>query len=196
MWEILLSNADWDCFRTLTLREILKIQNPLLENIMRFRKPYICSNKLDVQEANCCLSQFNRIWNHLVGHWTEIGWFARSGTLGSTCFCSWKCFSCFRSIGETWEWWSQTPQVLELLGKINLSHDGQGRMTSVFQDATWATACAMRDDQVHTTRLKTSARCETRGPDVHWGDELWVVVLTLPLGSSDIVAQSRTSSWP
>ena len=29
MWEILLSNADWDCFRTLTLREILKIQNPL-----------------------------------------------------------------------------------------------------------------------------------------------------------------------
>ena len=27
MWEILLSNADWDCFRTLTLREILKIQN-------------------------------------------------------------------------------------------------------------------------------------------------------------------------
>ena len=27
MWEILLSNADWDCFRTLILREILKIQN-------------------------------------------------------------------------------------------------------------------------------------------------------------------------
>ena len=31
MWEILLSNADWDCFRTLTSREILKIQNPLRE---------------------------------------------------------------------------------------------------------------------------------------------------------------------
>ena len=31
MWEILLSNADWDCFRTLILREILKIRNPLLE---------------------------------------------------------------------------------------------------------------------------------------------------------------------
>ena len=28
MWEILLNNADWDCFRTLTSREILKIQNP------------------------------------------------------------------------------------------------------------------------------------------------------------------------
>ena len=29
MWEILLSNADWDCFRILTSREIWKIQNPL-----------------------------------------------------------------------------------------------------------------------------------------------------------------------
>ena len=27
MWDILLSNADWDCFRTLTSREILKVQN-------------------------------------------------------------------------------------------------------------------------------------------------------------------------
>ena len=33
MWEILLGNADWDCFRTLTLREILKIQNPHLEEL-------------------------------------------------------------------------------------------------------------------------------------------------------------------
>ena len=31
MWEILPNNADWDCFKTLTSQEILKIQNPLLE---------------------------------------------------------------------------------------------------------------------------------------------------------------------
>ena len=31
MWEILLSKADWDFLKTLTLREILKIQNPLQE---------------------------------------------------------------------------------------------------------------------------------------------------------------------
>ena len=31
MWEILLNNADWDCFKILTSREILKIQNPLQE---------------------------------------------------------------------------------------------------------------------------------------------------------------------
>ena len=29
MWVILLNNADWDCFKTLTSQEILKIQNPL-----------------------------------------------------------------------------------------------------------------------------------------------------------------------
>ena len=56
------------------------------------------------------VAQLNRIWDYLSGHRTEIGWFARSGTMGSNCFCSWKCFSCFRSIGETWEW-SQTPQI-------------------------------------------------------------------------------------
>ena len=30
MWVILLNNADWDCFKTLTSRDILKIRNPLL----------------------------------------------------------------------------------------------------------------------------------------------------------------------
>ena len=71
-------------------------------NIVHLRKSYICSNKLDVQETNCCFSQFNRIWNHLSGHGIEIRWFACSGIMGSNCFCAWKCFSCFRSIGATW----------------------------------------------------------------------------------------------
>ena len=31
MWVILQNNAGWDCFKTLTSREILKIRNPLLE---------------------------------------------------------------------------------------------------------------------------------------------------------------------
>ena len=31
MWVIPLNNADWDCFKTLISREILKIRNPLLE---------------------------------------------------------------------------------------------------------------------------------------------------------------------
>ena len=36
MWVILQNNADWDCFNTLTSREILKIQNPLLEEHCEF----------------------------------------------------------------------------------------------------------------------------------------------------------------
>ena len=47
------------------------------------------------QETNISFSQFN------TGHWTETGWVTCSGTMGSDCFCSWKCFSCFRWIGET-----------------------------------------------------------------------------------------------
>ena len=42
--------------------------------------------------------------NFIIGRDTtelEIGWFACSGTMGSNCFCSWQCFSCFRSIGAT-----------------------------------------------------------------------------------------------
>ena len=65
-------------------------------NIMYFWKSYICSNKLDVQETNCCFSQFNRIWNYLSGHWTEIGWVACSGTMGSNCFCYWEMFLVFQ----------------------------------------------------------------------------------------------------
>ena len=36
MWVILPNNADWDCFETLISREILKIQNPLLEEHCAF----------------------------------------------------------------------------------------------------------------------------------------------------------------
>ena len=31
MWVIRLNNTDWDCFKTLIFREILKIRNPPLE---------------------------------------------------------------------------------------------------------------------------------------------------------------------
>ena len=39
-------------------------------NIMCFRKSYICSNKLDVQETNISFSQFNRICRSIM-HYTS-----------------------------------------------------------------------------------------------------------------------------
>ena len=36
VWVILPNNADWDCFKTLISREILKIRNPLLEEHCAF----------------------------------------------------------------------------------------------------------------------------------------------------------------
>ena len=53
MWVILPNNADWDCFKTLTPREILKIRDPLLEEhcassevIHLFQKVGCARNKL------------------------------------------------------------------------------------------------------------------------------------------------------
>ena len=51
------------------------------------------------KKQNAVSQSSTRIWNHLSGHWTEIGWVACSGTMGSNRFCSWEYFSCFRSIG-------------------------------------------------------------------------------------------------
>ena len=36
MWETLPNSADWDCFKTPTLQEIVRIQNPLLEDHCAF----------------------------------------------------------------------------------------------------------------------------------------------------------------
>ena len=90
MWVILPNNADWDCFKILTLQEILRIRNHFWRNVVYFWKSYICSNQLDVQETNCCFSQFNRIWNHLFGRRIEVGWYSRSWFMGSDCSISWK----------------------------------------------------------------------------------------------------------
>ena len=45
---LLPNNVGWDCFKTPILQEILRTQNPLLEEHLRFWKSYICSNQLDV----------------------------------------------------------------------------------------------------------------------------------------------------
>ena len=47
-WRKVPNIADWDCFKTPILREILRIQNPLLDEHCAFLKSCICSKKLDV----------------------------------------------------------------------------------------------------------------------------------------------------
>ena len=53
MWETLKNNADWDCFKTPNLHEILRIQNlhqvehcAFLEAIRLFQSVGCCRNKL------------------------------------------------------------------------------------------------------------------------------------------------------
>ena len=59
MWVILLNNADSDCFKTPILQEILKIQNPLLEEhcafsevIRLFQKGGCARNELAVSRSS------------------------------------------------------------------------------------------------------------------------------------------------
>ena len=65
-----------------------------LEVIRLFPRSWMCKKQTAVSHSSTDSEIIS------FGHWTEIGWFACSGAVGSNCFCSWKCFSCFRSIGN------------------------------------------------------------------------------------------------
>ena len=49
--------------------------------LVYFWKFYICSNELDVQETNFCLTQFYRVWGHFSGCWITYGWVTCSWSL-------------------------------------------------------------------------------------------------------------------
>ena len=65
MWVILQNNADWDCFKTPILREILRTQNLL-------RVEHCAFLEVIVQETNFSFAQFNRIRNHFFGCRIEV----------------------------------------------------------------------------------------------------------------------------
>ena len=97
MWEILPNNADWDCFKTLILREILKIQNPLLEEHGAFFGSHtfvpiswMCKKQTAVSHR----STESEIVSLDTG--LRLDGLSALENMGSNCFCLWKCFSCFR----------------------------------------------------------------------------------------------------
>ena len=88
MWETLQNNADWDCFKTPILQEILKIQNLLqVENCV------FSGATRSFQSAGCVrkkpqFAQLNRIRNHFLGCRFEDGRYTRAWLMGSDCYCS------------------------------------------------------------------------------------------------------------
>ena len=74
MWEILLHNADWDCFKILTLWEILKIQHPLPEE--RFTTRRMDSKKHEnwacIQKSRPVVSTANMGLKFEFGLWHKI----------------------------------------------------------------------------------------------------------------------------
>ena len=102
MWVILPNNADWDCFKTLTSQEILKIQNlhrvehcAFLEVIRFVPISWMCKKQTAVSHS----STESEIISLDTG--LRLDGLPALETMGSNCFCLWKYFSCFRLIGET-----------------------------------------------------------------------------------------------
>ena len=90
MWEILLNNADWDCFKTPTSREILKIQNLhqvehmlcVFESHTFVPISWMCKKQTAVSHS----STESEIIS--LEHRTEIGWVCPLWNYGIQLFCS------------------------------------------------------------------------------------------------------------
>ena len=102
MCVILLNNADWDCLKTLTLREILKIRNSLLEERCAFWGSHTfvpISSMCKKQTSASHSSTKSEIISLDTG--LRLDGLPTPGIMGSNCFCSCECFSCFSSFGTT-----------------------------------------------------------------------------------------------
>ena len=94
MWVILQNNADWDCFKTLTSQEILKIQNQLLEEHCAF-----FGSHTFVPISWMCKKQTSVSHSSTESEIISLGAGLRlacSGIMGSNCFFFWKRLSSFR----------------------------------------------------------------------------------------------------
>ena len=83
--EILSNNADWNCFKTLILREILKIRNPNILGIFGSHTfvpmSWMCRNQISVSHSS---KESDIIFS---GRLIEIRRTSWSRVVGSDCFC-------------------------------------------------------------------------------------------------------------
>ena len=131
--------------------------------LLHIRKSYICSNKFDVQETNCCFSQFNRIWNHLFGRWIEIRRAACSGVMGFDCFCFRKHDSDNRETGATHHHW-QTQGKTNALNNIdclpsNVQSSHQEALLYVFEDNEVVIKMIQRKESHNETCFQDPQSC-------------------------------------
>ena len=112
LWEVLPNNADWDCFKTPILQEILKIQNPLLKEHCAFLEVIHLFHLF--QSVGCVRNklQFHTVQqnpNHLFGRWIEIGRDSRTWFMGSDRrSSSRKHVSEYRENGATFYHWQKS----------------------------------------------------------------------------------------
>ena len=93
--QIRIVSGLWFCRRPRRLKVIIRWA------LVHTRKSHVRANKLDVQETDFSFTQFYRIRNRFFWCKIEVGWYSRSWSMGSDCFCPWKHNSDYRETGET-----------------------------------------------------------------------------------------------
>ena len=103
MWVILPNNADWDCFKTLTLRETLEDSKSTSGGTLCIFGSHtfvpiswMCKKQTAVSHS----STESEIISLDTG--LRLDGLPCSGIMGSNCFFLWKRLSRFRSIRATW----------------------------------------------------------------------------------------------
>ena len=152
MWETLRNNADWDCFKTPILQEILRIQNrhqvvrcPFLEVIRLFHSLGCARNKLQFRTVQKNQKSFLRMqdwrWTvspHLMyGIWSSQFLETRirvikNGRLVYEPTCSFvRHLTQFKNESNLRDW-SMIWTMLTILSNVNSSH--QEALLYVFED--------------------------------------------------------------
>ena len=84
-WKYITTMQIRDISRLWFCRRPWRLKVDFRWNVVHFRKPNICANKLDVQETNCSFTLFIRGWDNFSCRGPSDGWDSRSRSL-EICF--------------------------------------------------------------------------------------------------------------
>ena len=147
IWVTLPNNADWDCFKTLTSREILKIQNPLLEEHCAFWKvpiSWMCKKQVAVFHSSTKSEIISLDIGLRLDGLLVLTSLTRKSMWWKRWCCSFKCSACasrrfFCMCLRTMKLWSRWSLKAEVLQWDNCAQCDQDKSFVGLWWAKWST---------------------------------------------------------
>ena len=103
------------------------------------------STQLDLQEANCCLAQFYRVWNHFSGRWIAYGRVTCSWSLGHS---DWSAtFNQQQCPTQTYEHAQAKTQKVKRRQKVDQWSDVEDVPTNTFSSHNESQLCIFEDNE-------------------------------------------------